>query len=269
MRKQSCLFKRSKFILVMMVLVVSIAASSAIADDYRWVETNDEDQLIDVDPKICKLYEENLQYYASRNTPMSCYRPIAPHLKDRIKDVEWEDIDPDRYPDLFRTIVIRDQYLVKKSKEVIQQSVNYYRKEIAKKVRVFRRAKLSLVGRIHVDAPSAEPEPYWIVQYGVNDISSNNPEELWRCKPNRGGGFDVSNLSLYIVSETKLEVLSILGTVRNPSREGQLLRLIDDRLFVENVHAKAWIELNEVKTAMPMTDTVCNFEFKKSSNRGK
>ncbi|HTY21758.1 MAG TPA: lysozyme inhibitor LprI family protein, partial [Desulfomonilaceae bacterium] len=124
-------------------------------DDYRWTgDLNPEGdwQYIPVDPEICKLYEKNLRYFAKRNTPMSCNRPIAPHLKDRIKEVEWEDLDPDKYPDLLRAIATFNDYLLDPGEDKIQRHLTYVRADIANKVRVFRRAKLSLVGRTQVQA---------------------------------------------------------------------------------------------------------------------
>lgn len=235
-------------------LVFIFSAAVSMADDYRWIESPDpagDDQYIPVDPEICKCYEENLRYFAKRNTPMSCNRPIAPHLKDRIKEVEWEDLDPDRYPDLFRAIATSGQYQRGTGEDIIQRDLKSNRAAIANKVRVFRRAKLSLVGR----------EPYWIVQYGPNDISPDNPKEPWRCKPTRGGGED-SSLELYKVSEAKHELTSKLFSSRGT--EGQHLRIIDNRLFVENIHEKAEILLNEVDTAVGGGNTVCIFQFKKS-----
>src|SRR5208283_1661028 len=248
-------------------LVFMFSAAFSMADDYRWIESPDDEEsitgLIPVDPKICKCYEKNLRYFAKRNTPMSCNRPIAPHLKDMIKEVEWEDLDPDRYPDLFRAIATRGQYLPGTGEDIIQRDLKSIRASIANKVRVFRRAKLSLVGRTQVQAYSADPEPYWIVQYGINDVSPNNPKELRRCKPTRGGGIR-SNLRLYIVSEAKHELTKeLFVSMGRPSTEGQHLIIIDNRLFVENIHPKARIELNQVDTAMPAGATVCIFQFKK------
>lgn len=253
-------------------IVLMFFATFAMADDYRWIKIPDSEgeQLIPIDPKICKLYEENLKYFAKQNTPMSCNRPIAPHLKDRIKEVEWEDLDPDRYPELFRAVVTLHKYLPGTGEDIIQRDLKFIREDIAKKIRVFRRAKLSLVGRICVYEPTATPEQYWIVQYGVNDVSPSNPKESYRCKPTRGGiDWDPSNLDLYVVSENKLELIGWFGTTLRPSSEGQFIRLIDGRLFVENINKKALIELNEVKVESAFTDTVCIFKFKKSSNRGK
>jgi len=189
-------------------LVFVFSAASSMADDYRWTESPDpagDEQYIPVDPKICKLYEENLRYFAKRNTPMSCNRPIAPHLKDRIKQVEWEDLDPDRYPALLQAIATRNQYSPGTGEDIIQRDLKLIRANIANKVRVFRRAKLSLVGRTQDQAYSAAPEPYWIVQYGPNDISPNNPDSFYKCEPRRGDGKE-SPLKLYIVSETKHEL---------------------------------------------------------------
>jgi hypothetical protein len=236
-------------------LVFLFSAAFSMADDYRWDGSPDpagDDQYIPVDPEICKCYEENLRYFAKRNTPMSCNRPIAPHLKDRIKEVEWEDLDPDQYPDLFRAIATSGQYSPGTGEDIIQRHLIYIRARIANKVWVFRRAKLSLVGS----------EPYWIVQYGPNDISPINPEPFYKCKPRRGGGKE-SYLKLYIVSDAKHELKSKLFSHRGA--EGQHLIIIDDRLFVENIRPKAEIQLNEVDTAIPGGNTVCIFQFKKSN----
>ena len=99
------------------------------------------------------------------------------------------------------------------------------------------------------------------MQYGPNDISPNNPKEPWRCKPRRGGGKE-SSLKLYIVSEAKHRLTEKLFSHRGA--EGQHLRLIDNRLFVENIRQKAEIQLNEVDTAVAGGNTVCIFQFKKS-----
>lgn len=241
-----------------------------IGDEYRWIKVpnrDDEQHIIDVDSNICKLYEENLKYFAQKNIPMSCYRPIAPHLKNRIKEVEWEDLDPNKYPDLFRAIVVIYRYLdlQKKSEEEIQKSVKYNLAQVEKKIMVFRRAKLSLTGHIHVSDPGAAPEAYWIVQFGFNN-SHDNPDEFYRCTPTRGGipSQLEYTLRLYVVSEGKKEVTKSLSTIPHPSDEGQSLRLIDGRLFIENINQQAAIELNEVDTNMPLADTVCRFIFKKS-----
>jgi hypothetical protein len=249
----------------MILALILAAVPLSIADEYRWIKNDaedDEHQIIPVDPKICKLYEENLQYFARKNTPLSCYRPIAPHLNDRIKEVEWEDLDPDRYPALFRSVVIEDRHLSKKGEDVIQESLKYDRENVAKKISVFRRAKLPpLIGRIRVSNHSAKPEPYWIVQYGPNDVSESNPRKASRCIPTRDGGRE-SSLHLYVVSETKQEVTKTLSYTRYPTREGQYLRLIDGRLFVENIRP-GWISLDEVEIETAFRDQVCNFRFKK------
>jgi hypothetical protein len=248
-------------------LVFMFSGAFSMADDYRWIKSppgEDDQQLMPVDSKICRCYEKNLRYFARRNTPMSCEHPIAPCLKNRIKKVEWEDLDPERYPDLFRAIATHGKYLPGTGEDIIQRHLKYVRADIASKVKVFRRAKLSLVGRIQYQAYSAPPEPYWIVQYGVNDISPDNPRKASRCKPRRGGGGGVeSRLHLYIVSEGRHELTKRLFS-RQVSSMGQHLRIIDNRLFVENIHPNGWINLNEVDTAMAWGCTVCSFEFKKS-----
>jgi hypothetical protein len=255
-----------KISIAILFIFIFVFPILVLADDYRWIKSPYPDgdmQLIPVDPKICKVYEENLRYFAKRNVPMSCRRPIAPHLKDRIKEVEWEDINPDQYPDLFRAIVTYNKHLPKTSEDIILRDIKFIRSEVENKVRVFRRAKLQLTGRINVQAYSAEPEPYWIIQYGVNDISSNNLDKISKCKICRGGGIE-SDLNLYIVSETKKELTKGLPKLNHYTNEGQNLITIDGRLFVENIHPKAWIELNEVGTELADSCTVCIFKFKKT-----
>jgi uncharacterized protein YecT (DUF1311 family) len=236
-------------------------------DDYRWIEKpfeEDGEQYIKVDPKICRCYEENLRYFAKRNTPMSCERPIAPYLKDRIKKVEWEDLNPDDYPDLFRAVATRSRYQTGTAEDVIQRDLKSARRDVANKIWVFRRAKLSLAGYIRLHEYPAYPEPYWIVQYGINDISPNNPKDLWRCKPTRGGGKQ-SDLQLYVASETKQELTEeLFVSLGRPSTKGQHLILIDNRLFVENIDQDGWIELDEIDTDLVAGHTTCIFQFKKS-----
>ena len=160
--------KSAKSIVVVGVYALALISLSSItmADDYRWIESDNpegDQQEMPVDPKICKCYEKNLRYFARRNTPMSCERPIAPCLKNRIKKVEWEDLDPDQYPGLFRAIATSGHYSPGTDEAIIERDLKSVRERIANKVWVFRRAKLSLVGRIRYQAYSADPEPYWIV----------------------------------------------------------------------------------------------------------
>src|SRR5256885_16543760 len=61
------------------------------------------------DPKVCELYLQNLRCFAKRKVAMSCERPIAPHLQDRIKKIVWHRLDPNRYPELFRAVVAESQ----------------------------------------------------------------------------------------------------------------------------------------------------------------
>ncbi|MBI4961758.1 MAG: hypothetical protein HY913_00640 [Desulfomonile tiedjei] len=270
------LTKSAKTIVVagICALVFMFFPALTTADDYRWDEApfpEGDRQKYEPDPEICELYEENLRYFAKRNTPMSCERPIAPHLKDRIREVEWEDLDPDRYPDLFLAIATFGAFLSGTSEEIIQRDLKFIRAGIPNKVWVFRRAKLSLVGHIRY-GEYGTAEPYWIVQYGPNVISPNNPDDARRCKPTRGGlgGGGYSNLELYIVSQAKHEfTIPMSVKLGIPSYEGQHLIMIDNRLFVENIDSDATIELDEVNTDIAAAVAVCVFQFKKSGSSDK
>lgn len=253
------------------ILLMSYSAIAG-SDDYRWVQypQDKESQLIPVDPSICKLYEQNLRYFARKNIPMSCSRPIAPQFKSKIKDVDWEDLDPGKYPELLYAIVTKNRnYFIGKSEELIQRDLASIRREIKLGIYAFRRAKLSLAGRLTFGQPNSPIEPYWIVQYGVNRFSVTNPEEVFRCEPRRGGVHFASTPDLYVVSADTMQLIGTIGVTRFPSSEGQHIKLINGKIFVENLFPSGRIELNQVDEAIPMTDTVCKFEFTKSTSRSK
>src|SRR5258706_3856459 len=63
------------------------------------------------DPKVCGVYLQNLRYFARRDAPMSCKRPIAPSFKNQIQEAAWEDLDPRAYPVLFKALVARHNFL--------------------------------------------------------------------------------------------------------------------------------------------------------------
>ncbi len=76
---------------------------------------------------------------------MSCSRPIAPHLKDRIKEVEWEDLDPDKCLLYFALLLLLAHTRPASEEDIMERDLKNIRAWIADKVWVFRRAKLSLV----------------------------------------------------------------------------------------------------------------------------
>lgn len=63
------------------------------------------------DPDACEIYLRNIRYYARLNTPMSCERPIAPQYKANIQMVEWENLSPAEYPELFAAIISKASWV--------------------------------------------------------------------------------------------------------------------------------------------------------------
>ncbi len=254
------------------------------ADNYTWVPRNaaeEEQRLLPVDPTICKVYEQNLRYFAQQNVPMSCERPIAPQFKDRIQAIEWENLDPARYPALFLAIAAKRNYLppqqIEAAKKDPQAWIASVKDDFATGINVFRRAMIEppLVGEVRrgKDGRSLPAAPFWIIQFGYNDMSPDNPDEFWRCKPKRGERLQYSmssSLHLYLASEDLSELLEKFSAdVTHPSSEGQHLRRIDGRLFIENIFGDDWISLSEIVTEPPLADAVCNFKFTKTPTRSK
>jgi hypothetical protein len=141
-------------------------ASEAKADDYwrdlspklrRSIEAEPYDSARD--SGVCELYLQNLRYFAGRGLAMSCGQPIAPTMGNSLKPMEWETVDPDLYPELFKALV--SKFGARREGEATQARLREQRDRIKRKEVLFRRAKISLRG-----FPSA-----------LNDDSGKAPSE--------------------------------------------------------------------------------------------
>ncbi len=256
------------------ILSFVLAPGHASADDYRLhpaptfetgtahVET--EFAKAD-DPRVCNAYLANLRYYATRNTPMSCERPIAPHLKNVITELEWDNLDPLKYDDLFRSVIALASF----GQDTTQTAFDWRAQQLRKGETVFRRAKLSLSGYFDNGnhSPKAEVERFEIVQYGINVVDTNNPAEVWRCKPRRGGPpYDRGYLNLYLVSEDLKKLYGRLSDYMRNGNTGHHLRLISGRPYVEQVLSNGNSVLMQVRTAFPIgLESVCMYLFTSTS----
>jgi len=215
------------------------------------------------DPKVCLTYLRNLQYLARLNTPLSCERPIARQFKPMIQLVEWENLDPIRYPDLFRAVLAEFHYWKTNPPKDEEKALAWSAEKIREKEIVFRRAMAKLRGT--PDSPlgqrTHDAQYLWYVQYGLNTTDSANA--LWRCEPRRGGPTRdySSSLRLYLVSE---DMTTVFQHVVNPhnGNTGEALRLINGRLYVERIDSRGDVFLLEPDSESPgWLDYVCMFRF--------
>jgi len=270
--KLDCLLSLRFLILTGLLAALGLArADDYVLDPAPKLETGTALALIDYerpeDPRVCGIYLENLRYFAQRNTPMSCERPIAPHLQDRIQKVEWENLDPDGYPELYRAVALR--FL---GKDVSQGAMNKVSGEIRRGAYVFRRAKLDLIGYPGYEdhgGITPRPERFHIVQFGRNVIDPDNPDRLSRCTLQRGGPIREApgDLQLYVVRQ---DLKFVIGRLSEPhsTTTGEHMRLINGRPYVETINTRGNIELMQIRLALPvMLEPVCFFWFKKSEGK--
>lgn len=217
---------RKTFVRVTLLFSIGMLSFFAYADDYDYVRDPApsvylngvpvDDYSTANDPQVCNLYLKNLQYFARRNEPLSCGQPVAPILKGQIQPVEWENLDPDKYPELFLAVVktFPRLYLALSGTPKDEEAVAFMRKAIMDGSVVFRRAKLALKGfpadirRAQEIEPSKTETPFQIVEYGydVTDPKDRAPLFLYKpCKPGRGRRMDRAvqdeRMRFYIVSE--------------------------------------------------------------------
>lgn len=225
------------------------------------------------DKKVCSLYLQNLQYFARRNDPMSCGQPIAPMLKDKIKKVEWENLDPEKYPDLFKAIV---KVTRTRDKEPSNEELNGRRLEIREGGVVFRRLKFDLKGSPGVEEGSNRPLPeadLSVIQYGYDVTRPDNPQTTWRCHPLKGrimpSYTEQTELHLFIVAKDLSHIFDSLRDWRGYS--GQNLWLINERVYGEFYDELANVKLTELRKtdfgSQLVLEPVCLYHFKNTSHK--
>ncbi len=233
-------------------------------------ETTDYLFHIEPDPKVCQLYQENLNYFANQNMPLSCNRPIVPQLKSRIQEVEWEDLKPSDYPELFRQFVLIESSGRDKSPEILKD----HAQQVATREYLFRRAKLELTGKTwryfgesfglpyHMGSPLEYfTGKFFVIQYGPNDKDVNSP--VLPCKPIRGGNY--SSLKFYLVNDIMNGVINYLSTSVKGAYAGEKLLLIDGKLYAETISGDATIDLLRVKQGDQIElKLLCSYRFETS-----
>lgn len=224
------------------------------------------------DKEVCSLYLQNLQYFARRNEPMSCGQPIAPMLKDKIRKVEWENLDPDQYPDLFKAVI---KVVRTSGEEPSDKEMKWRRMEIKERGVVFRRLKFDLKGSPGVEEGSNRPLPEQelsIVQFGSDVTNPSNPDSVDRCHPRQGRVMETTlntELRLFVVSKDLSHIFGNLWDWRGYT--GQNLWLIKERIYGEFYDEQADVKLTELRTTdfgnHLVLEPVCLYHFKKTSHK--
>lgn len=249
------------------------------ADDYvldpapkEMIDWNLEDYQAPQDKEVCSLYLQNLRYFARRNESMSCGQPIAPMLKEKIKKVEWENLDPDQYLGLFKAVI---KVVRTSGKEPSDKEMKWRRMEIKERGVVFRRLKFDLKGSPGVEESSNRPLPEQelsIVQFGSDVTNPDNPDSVDRCHPRKGRVMDSveqTELHLFIVAKDLSKIFDRLRDWRGYS--GQNLWLINERIYGERYDENADVKLTELRVTDFGKDLVfepvCLYHFKKTSHK--
>lgn len=261
------------------VLVSCLALSTvAHADDYKldprpkeMIDWNWEEFRKPQDKEVCSLYLQNLQYFVRRNEPLSCGQPIAPMLTEKIKKVEWEDLDPDQHSDLFKAII---KVVRTAGKEPSDKEMEWRRMEIKERGVVFRRLKFDLKGSPGVEEGSNQPLPEQelsVVQFGNDVTSPDNPQTTWRChslKSRVMNYTEQTELHLFVVSKDLSHIFYDLQDWRGYS--GQNLWLINGRIYGELYDEQANVKFTELREAdygkQLILEPVCLYHFKVTSH---
>lgn len=237
---------------------------------------------------VCGVYLQNLQYFAKHALPMSCGQPITPSLKDKLEKVEWEDIDPEKFPVLFREVV---ETRLSKDKVVTDDEIRLLRNKVTSKEYVFRRARVTLIG--HPDTEVRSSLSQWakdyvnqyqgrsvpelkltIVQFGANINDPDNPNEGLRCNLEqvRGGWYFSDKPSFMLVTDNLSHLYEYIQVVRGEIP--QYLWRINGRLYGEGLGGGD-IYLSEFGDAVKKDnldrfffEPVCLFHYKQNSDAG-
>ena len=206
------------------------------------------------DPDVCDTYLRNLSYFARQDVPMSCSRPVAPQLRDKIQPVKWTALAPEEHRDLFRALVARASGWERRAPtpEVEETTLRHAREAVSRGAYAFRMATVRARRSIT------------LVQFGPDTSNPENPDLVWRCTPRRGGPSREAwtYLRTYVVSEDLRTLHGTLAALENGS-SAEALRVIRGRPYAETVVPNGNVLLLEVHDAPAvMLRPVCRFLFK-------
>lgn len=213
------------------------------------------------DPNVCSLYLKNLQYFARRDIPMSCGQPIAPGLEKDIQKVEWEDLNPDQYPDLFKETVKQFDY----GREPTEQVLAKVRDLVRNKRNVFRRARLDLKGYPSFEYAHGSNLPkskFILIQYGMNVTDPLNPDPSWRCEIQQGRKMKDGEYVRFFIATDDLHKL-YWNSIAVINGSGQNLWLINNYPYSEWYDEEGTVRFSEFRLEAPIHfEPVCLYHYK-------
>lgn len=220
------------------------------------------------DPKACELFLQNLRYFTSHNLPLSCGQPVAPTLTDKIKPVEWENLDPEKYPELFK-VVMEKVIFPWPSTYPSEAALSSWRESVRKGSIVFRRAKLELRGHVYLPSQYSLTESaiaYQIVQFGFNVTDPDNPNPRFRCKQSAERVMPDDHqfkALLFIASENLQEFYSDMSDHQDGFGDTNYhdLWLINGQPYGELYNDKDTVLLSEIRS--DSFARTCLFHYKK------
>lgn len=231
------------------------------------------------DPQACDLYLENLRYFARRKEPLSCGQPVAPTLKNKIHPVEWENLDPDKYPELFKALVRDFQHLNDLFYRAGIPDERVYAlssKDVKGGAELIRRANLNLRGFPAFFGPGHHPHtvpterPFHIIQFGFNVLDPHNPSAAFRCEPQLGRRMRAarqSSIRFYVARE---DLQGIYGGLSSDVERPIDLWLINGEPYGEFFNEKGDVWLSQFRFRPSVTiDAICLYHFKETLNQGK
>jgi len=220
------------------------------------------------DPKACELYLQNLRYFTRNNLPLSCGQPVAPTLTDKIKPVEWENLDPEKYPELFK-VVMEKVIFSWPSTYPSEAALSSWRESVRKGSIVFRRAKLELRGHVYLPSQHSPTETaiaYQIVQFGFNVTDPDNPNPRFRCKQSAERvmpRIDQTEMRFFIASENLQEFYGDMSDHQSGFGDSiyHNLWLINGLPYGELYNDKDTVLLSEIRS--DSFARACLFHYKK------
>lgn len=231
-------------------VVLSVFGFTAYAE--RFVSVNLDKRYpgmagVKYDPKVCQLYLENLNHLVKKNVSLQCGRPIAPHLRKRIQELEWEDIEPEENWETFKQVSalrgnVRHSYanacnIIKRLSESYPDDTVYPMPSNP----FFQRSKYSWHGAVignEDDDRNRRCEhtgQFYFVRYSENSPEDN---DLWPCKRLSDDSPIIYNNdpSLFVVDSAMNVVRELDSPAHDDPRgnyKGQVLRRIDQILYWE------------------------------------
>lgn len=235
---------------ILVFVVLCVFGLTAYAD--RYVSVNLEKRYpgmsgIKYDPKVCQLYLENLNHLVKKNASIQCGRPIASHLRKRIQELEWEDIELDDNWETFKQVSalrgnVRDSYV--NACNVIKRLSESYPDESVYPMPpspFIQRSRFSWSGvAVAYEGEGNDKKCEHTGEFHFVRYSENSPEnnDLWPCERLSDDSHLIFNNdpSLFIVDSAMNVVRELDSPARSDPRvtyKGQALRLIDKTLYWE------------------------------------